>query len=332
MVCCTLFRSSLVWLRLFFCGVCMGIADIIPGISGGTIAFIMGFYEELIFSIKSLNRTAFKKLIQGHLCEFFRLISWKFLIGLTAGIVIAMVCLAHVVSHILDHEQYRLLLYATFFGLIIAASILCGLQLKHWSLQTVLVFITTATIAFFLTGSTLFKITAYNLHDLNNKTFDLWIIFCGAVAISAMLLPGISGSYLLTILGMYATAVHALADFSASLAQGQFDNTAFKILLNLLIGILLGALLFSRFISWILDKYHDLAIAGLTGFMIGALRSVWPFWDPVLPSITSVEPWIALILACCGAASVFILHFISNHNQELIKWIRQKLRIRWLRG
>lgn len=387
-------RTAKDWLRLICCGLCMGTADIIPGISGGTIAFIMGFYEDLLNSIKSFNALAFSKLIHGRFREFFNMISWKFLIGLVSGIAIAMVCLAHIVIYILNHEQYRVLLYAAFFGLIIAAAILCGLQLKSWTAGHLFIFLMTAVIAFFLTGSSLSQAPSDDLFDVKlenirldkplrnydpttkmlqaiprstlsamlakgtvkpstfvyshrdgssrtaedliqasgTEHFDWWIILCGAIAMSAMILPGISGSYLLTVLGMYATVVGALADFAGGLAHGQFDTGPFMILTNMFIGIVLGAMLSTRIVSWILNKYHNLAIAALTGFMIGALRSVWPFWnyqyallplnlekgpqleviDPILPSLASQETWAAISLALCGAGVIFALHYAAQ--------------------
>ena len=314
------------WTRLILLGLCMGVADIIPGISGGTIAFILGFYEDLLNSIKSLNKNSLKILFKGHVREFFRLVAWKFILGLVAGIVIAMATFSHAIRYILGHEDYRAMLYATFFGLIVAAAILCSQQLKRWKISYFLVFLLTTLMAFCLTGST-FKIeNSTNLYSI--QYFDPWIIFCGAIAICAMILPGISGSYLLTILGMYTVVVGALADFTFSLAHGSFDATAFFILANMLLGIMLGALFFTRFVSWILNKYHDLSIAALTGFMVGALHSVWPFWtyevldkgpqlqplEAFLPSLADPFTWLAIGLAIVGAMTVFLLHFVAKKN------------------
>ncbi|WP_052354565.1 DUF368 domain-containing protein [Neochlamydia sp. S13] len=388
------------WLCLICLGLCMGTADIIPGISGGTIAFIMGFYEDFLYSLKTLNRSAFKTLLKGHFRKFFNLIAWKFLLGLLIGIILAMLCLAHLVSYLLNHETYRSLLYATFFGLIIAATLLCMGQVKHWTLLSIFLFASSASLAFFLTQSSsmISSSNADDLYDIKidnivsdkplrnydfsthtlkavpasmlsamlakeaippttlaysyklanwgpvefflpnskSKSLDPWIIFCGALAVCAMILPGISGSYLLSILGMYTIAVGALADFSSSLKNGHFDHPSFLILANLLLGIFLGALFFSRFISWILDKHHDLAIASLTGFMIGAIKAVWPFWsyqyallplhlekgaqletlEPILPSWTSYETWLALGLTVCGALLVFGLHIAAKSLQK----------------
>ena len=168
------------------------------------------------------------------------------------------------------------------------------------------------------------------------KKLDLWIIFCGALAVSAMLLPGISGTYLLTILGMYAVVIGALADFTGGLMHGHFDMHAFTILANMLIGILIGAILATRFVSWILAHYHDWAIAGLTGFMVGALRSVWPFWNyryvplplhiekgpqlealnPIMPSLFTQGTWIAICLAILGAALILSLHYFVQKKTK----------------
>lgn len=386
------------WLRLIFYGLCMGVADIIPGISGGTIAFIMGFYEDLINSIKSLNRYSLGKFFRGQFGEFFNLINWKFLIGLVAGIVIAITSLAHFVTYLLNNEYYRPLLYAFFFGLIIAATILCSLQLKSWKMIHFFVFLLTSAAAFLLSTATLSLFSTENLFDVHlenvksnralhnydastqmlqavpastvstmlskaiikpntlvynyelesygtvqsmihaipSKSFDVWIILCGAIAISAMILPGISGSYLLNILGMYTIAVGALADFAKNLLLGQFDMNAFTILANMLIGIILGALLFTHLLSWILYKYHDLAIAALSGFMVGTLKSVWPFWnfhyilvplnpekgaqlvitEPILPNLLSQNTWMAFALVLCGFSLVFILHIVSVRKQK----------------
>lgn len=381
------------WAWMICCGLCMGTADIIPGISGGTIAFLMGFYEDLLNSIKSFNGAALRQLFRGQFRQFFNSISWRFLLGLVTGIVIAMACLANFVTFILNHADYRVWLYASFFGLIVAAAFLCGMQLKHWKISHFFAFLITVAVAYFLTGITvttssanLFDIQLENRHysqTISNydpvtrmleavsdseasamlakgiiqpatlvysyndhavgpvqtfvharepKSIDGWIMLCGAIAITAMILPGISGSYLLNVLGMYSIVVGALADFTRHLIQGQFDTGAFIILANMLTGILIGAMLFTRCVSWILNKYHDLAIAALTGFMVGALRSVWPFWNfeyvllplnlekgpqieliqPLMPNFAAQETWIAVAFALCGAMLVLGLNSISQ--------------------
>lgn len=370
----------------------MGTADIIPGISGGTIAFIMGFYEELIESVKSISPQAVNQLVKGSFYQFFQLIHWRFLIGLVSGIALAMVCLAHTITGLLNHETSRMFLYALFFGLIIAATLLCLLQLKKFSLPYLIAFMITTFLAFHLTGySATFseqtfdvkmegiawqannydantkmllhipkktlaamlmkgiiqpETLVYSHHDStygrvdqfiqksHSKYLDEWVIFCGAVAISAMFLPGISGSYILNMMGMYAPVLGALTDFTGGLVIGYFDSNAFLILLNMLIGIFLGAIAFTYCVSWILHKYHNLAVAALSGFMVGAMRSVWPFWNyqtvlnplhlqkgpqleptaPYLPEFFTQEMGIALCLALVGAMLVFALHHFAKKN------------------
>lgn len=394
-------RTPLDWLRLILSGICMGIADIIPGISGGTIAFIMGFYEDLLNSIKTFNGENFIFLLRGRFREFFQNVAWKFILGLVCGIIIAMVCLAQLIGSILNHEMYRTLLYSAFFGLILAAAFLCGIQLKKWLLSHLIIFCLGGILAFLLTSFSFDLSSNQDLYDvkfdypisqkstknynaaanklidvpkatlsamlakgvihasthvyshssksygaasdfvkpIHAKKLDIWIISCGAIAICAMILPGISGSYLLTILGMYSTVIGALADFTTNLARGNFESNSFFILINMLFGIILGALFFTRFISWILNKYHDLAIALLTGFMVGALGSVWPFWSyqytllplklekgpqlevfhPLMPSWMDSTTWLSIALALAGASLVFGLHIIAKRTAKASK-------------
>jgi putative membrane protein len=389
-------KNSYSWYQLIVFGLCMGVADIIPGISGGTIAFIMGFYEDLLNSIKSLNVESLKLLFKGQFKAFFNAIAWKFILGLVLGIVIAMASLAQIVHFILNHETYRSLLYAAFFGLILAAAYLSALHIPKWKPFHYLVFIFAAVTAFILTGNINFtktekitfnvpieisvskneivnydsnkkellavpektvaamlskKIISPHLEIFNQSThqpviassiskkgasssIDVWIILCGAIAICAMILPGISGSYLLTILGMYTVVIAALADFTGGLTKLTFDTNAFLILLNMLIGIVLGAVCFIRVVSWLLTKYHDLAIVMLTGFMVGSLRTIWPFWNysyellplklekglqlnpeaPIFPSFVDANTWLALILMLAGTSLVLFINYIANRK------------------
>lgn len=389
-------KNSYSWYQLIVFGLCMGVADIIPGISGGTIAFIMGFYEDLLNSIKSLNVESLKLLFKGQFKDFSNAIAWKFVLGLVLGIVIAMASLAQIVHFILNHEIYRSLLYAAFFGLILAAAYLSALHIPKWKPFHYLIFTLAAIMAFALTGNINFNKIEKNLfnipievsvskneivnYDFNKKELldvpektvaamlskkiisphleifnqsthqpvmassiakkgasnfiDSWIILCGAIAICAMILPGISGSYLLTILGMYTVVIAALADFTGGLTKLTFDTNAFLILLNMLMGIVLGAVCFIRIVSWLLTKYHDLAIAMLTGFMVGSLRTIWPFWTysyellplklekglqlnpevPIFPSFVDANTWLALILLLVGTSLVLFINYIANQK------------------
>jgi len=378
------FKSLYDWLYVVFCGMCMGAADIVPGISGGTVAFIMGFYQKLLNSIKNIT---FR--------DFFHSNDNKFLIALLFGVSIAFVTLASHFDYILGHETYRIYLYSAFLGLILASVIFCARQISNWKRSYFFALLAGGVIAFFLTGPFTQKLLnqhpLYDVHlpiqtdkivdnynpasqmitdvaaptlnamlargvvspitivyshqhdkmgpihqlvdfDGEEGLFNLWIACCGMVAICAMLLPGISGSYLLTILGVYPTVIGALADFIAAAKSLVFDAEAFAILANMLLGIVIGAISFSRLISWLLKEHRDLTIALLTGFMLGAMRSVWPFWSysyvfnalkpakgpllhvakPLLPDFVGGEFYVSVFFALVGFAMVFLVEYLAS--------------------
>jgi len=306
-------------LRLFFCGLCMGSADLIPGISGGTIAFIMGFYEDLITSLKS-----------------FSVASARFLVPLVCGIATAFILLAEFFHSVLGDPVYRVYLYAAFFGLVVASFIYCAKQLDEWRWKHIAALAVGAVIAHVLTGTTLAP-DAVQPHS--SLGIDMWLVVCGAIAITAMLLPGISGSYLLTLLGVYAVVISALVDFIEGMKHLTFDQEAFLILFSLFVGIVIGLLLFVRSISYLLKHYHAITIAALVGFMIGSLRSVWPFWsykyvldplkpakgprlqpvDIILPDWSTPLVWKAILFAVAGFALVFLIEKLANREKKLGK-------------
>lgn len=260
-------------LYLYFCGLCMGAADLVPGISGGTIAFIMGFYYPLLESLKTINSQTGQLLLKGQLKPFFQQIAWKFLLPLGAGIASSFVLLSGFIHFILSHEIYRTYLYAFFTGLVVASTLFCFRQIREWRFSYVAMLLVGAVIAFLFTGPQVATVGMYT----SIAFVDPWLILCGAMAISAMLLPGISGSYLLTLLGIYPAAIGALAHFISSLKAGHFDVVAFSLLLSLFIGIVGGLFSFARVVSWLLRGYPNATLSLLTGFMIGGIRSVWPF-------------------------------------------------------
>ena len=269
----------------------MGAADIVPGISGGTIAFIMGFYQNLIDSIKNINAK-----------------SISFLLPLLFGIILAFLTLANFFYFILQHPVYKVFLYSTFLGLVIASTIFCAKQLQNWKVTHFLFLTIGILLAYLLTGASL------QTEHFTYNGFSWWLIFCGIIAVSAMLLPGISGSYLLSILGVYPLAIGAVKDFTVSIKQFSFNPEASMILFNLMIGIAIGAALFSRIISWLLTHYHNSTIALLTGFMIGALRSVWPF--PGIPDISSPTTFLAFAFSLCGFGLVFFIELVSRKTPQ----------------
>jgi putative membrane protein len=237
----------------------MGSADVVPGVSGGTIAFITGIYEELIESIKSVNLEALKQLRKGGLAAAWKHINGNFLVAVFAGIIISIFSLAKGLSYLL--ENYPVLLWSFFFGLIIASSIFVGRKVRKWDAPKVLTLIAGGAIAFFIT--TLSKV---------ETPHDLWFIFiAGAIAICAMILPGISGSFLLVIMGQYAYVLESVKELRI------------EVVLTFAAGCAVGLLSFARLISYLFKKFHDHTIAILTGFMIGSLNKVWP-WKNTLES------------------------------------------------
>ena len=394
------------WVSNFFKGALIGAADIVPGISGGTVAFIIGVYEDLLFSLATFNKENFRLLLCGRPRIFFSQVSWKFLLSLFAGIVASFLLFAKCITFLLNDEVYRIYLYSLFFGLVIGSAIFCfkRLRLLHAGLFASLCI--GGLIAFFLTRADLatffaeprydvpFRHEQFTVHDLelieakkcvnidaerefvlkvplssihamlannwilstnviydsttgaafqvddvlqghDSPLLDIWVVVCGMVAVSAMLLPGISGSYMLTILGMYGTVLGALIDFVSHVRSGLLDWPAFRICLSMAIGIVFGALIFSRCITYFLKRYHDVTLSLLIGFMIGALPAVWPFWSyeyavdparlldgprlkaiaPILPCFTSDLFYLSCGIVLFGVVLVIVIESVSAKDR-----------------
>lgn len=317
------------WIFLYLKGMCMGVADIVPGISGGTIAFIMGFYGDLLESLCTFSRQSFKDLFSGRLTKFSKTVAWEFLLALVLGIATSLIVFAKLLTHLLNDPEQRIILYSSFFGLILASVIVCARQVRQWSCLTVAAFTFSILAAWQITSLSGAPWTLYT-----PQMFDPWLILCGALAVCALLLPGISGSYVLTILGIYIPVIMAISELTTGLSQGVWEQTAFLILANIGIGIVLGGVLFSHLIRWLLSHYHNLTIAVMTGFMLGAVRTIWPFWssvymlhpfhadrglqllvlDPYLPSLSSAQWWVAIPCAVAGFVLVFIIEGLANRK------------------
>ena len=245
------------YLLLFAKGLAMGGADVVPGVSGGTIAFISGIYEELIDSIKAVNISSIKVLLKGDFKEFWQQINGNFLIVLFAGIAISLASLAKLMTYLMVHSPIQL--WSFFLGLILISSIVILRQIKQWSVGVVIAGIIGIVASYFLTS----------MSPAQTSDSYLMIFLSGAIAICAMILPGISGAFILLILGKYQLVVGALG------------NLDFGIIFVFMAGALFGILMFVRVISWLLHKYHNYAIAVLAGFMMGSLNKIWP-WKQVL--------------------------------------------------
>ncbi|PIB37492.1 DUF368 domain-containing protein [Reichenbachiella sp. 5M10] len=246
-------KSPKDYLLLFLKGMGMGSADVVPGVSGGTIAFITGIYEELLQSINSFDLTAFQLLTSFKLKDFWKHVNGSFLLPLLGGILLSVVTLAKIISQFLDSHPIEL--WSFFFGLIIISSISVAKEIKKWDALVILAGIVGVLAAYFITVIT--PATTPN---------GLWFVFiCGAVAICAMILPGISGSFILLILGKYAYIVKALHEMDLG------------VIVVFALGCIAGLFSFSRAISWFLKTFHNYAIALLAGFMAGSLNKIWPW-------------------------------------------------------
>lgn len=245
------------FLLLFLKGVVMGGADIIPGVSGGTIAFITGIYEELLNSINAFDIVALKLLRSGNLKAFWQHINGTFLLVLTSGVGLSLLTLVKFIAYLLSHHPIQL--WSFFFGLILISAIFIYQEVKKFDYTMLIASLIGAITAYFITKTT----------PASTPEAAWFIFLSGAMAICAMLLPGISGSFILLILGKYEFIIHALKELQ------------FNVLLVFVLGCITGLLSFSRLVAWLLNKYHHFTLALLAGFMLGSLNKIWP-WKSVL--------------------------------------------------
>ncbi len=243
----------------------MGIAEVIPGVSGGTIAFITGIYERLLNAIKAiLGPTIFNAFRSGGLAAVWLAVDGTFmfflLVGMTTGVVTGVLG----VSHLMEH--YPQLLWSFFFGLIVASAILISRHVQQWNITAVLMLLLGTALAYYITVAT-----------PSQGIEALWFVFIsGAIAISALMLPGISGSFVLLLMGMYTTVIGSVKN-----VLQHFDTKSLVVMVVFALGCLLGLGTFSRVLTWMFRKYHTQTMAILTGFMIGSLNKIWP-WRNVL--------------------------------------------------
>jgi len=245
------------YLLLILRGCAMGAADVVPGVSGGTIAFITGIYEELIDSIKNIDLQALKLLFRLQWTAFWKKINGSFLLAVVTGIAISIFSLAKLMTWLLDHHP--IYIWSFFFGLIIASSVLVSKEIRKWNPAAILSLLAGAAAAFGITTMT------------PASTPDAWwfIVLAGAIAICAMILPGISGAFILLLLGKYTFILGAVSGLNIG------------VLLLFAAGAVAGIISFSHLLSWLLKNHHTVTVAVLTGFMIGSLNKVWP-WKETL--------------------------------------------------
>ncbi|MDR2918332.1 MAG: DUF368 domain-containing protein [Tannerella sp.] len=300
-------RSVKDYLVISLKGIAMGAADVVPGVSGGTIAFIVGIYEELLDSIKSINISSLKLLFTGKIAAFWKAINANFLIALVTGIAISIFSLAKAITYLLD--THPILVWAFFFGLVLASTWIVSKDIKKWNWKTILSFIVGAIVAFYITVATPAE-----------TPNSLWFIFlCGAIAICAMILPGISGSFILLLLGKYSYIMESV------------KNLDLIVIIVFGIGAIVGIASFSRILSFTLRNFYDVTVAVLAGFMLGSLNKVWPWKETTETFIDShgiVKPltevniwpdtlvWESIGLAIAGFAIVYFLEKLSNKENK----------------
>ena len=280
-------------------GMAMGAADVVPGVSGGTIAFIAGIYDELINSIKSINMHSLKLLFTGKIAAFWKAVNGNFLFALLLGIAISVFSLAKLITYLLLNEP--VLVWSFFFGLVLASTWFVTKDIKGWNWKTVAGFVGGAVIAYYITVAT----------PAETPTNLMFIFLCGAIAICAMILPGISGSFILVLLGKYFYVMEAVKTLDL-VVLGVF---AF--------GAALGITSFSRVLSYALKNFRNITLSVLSGFMLGSLNKVWP-WKEVEKLVSdghevmiehniapNTEVAEAVVLMLIGFILVYVLEKIS---------------------
>ncbi|EPR30718.1 protein of unknown function DUF368 [Alkalidesulfovibrio alkalitolerans DSM 16529] len=282
----------------------MGVADVIPGVSGGTIAFITGIYDQLVESIRSFDVAFLRLLMRGQFVAAFEHVHFRFLAPLLFGIAVAIVSMARIMHHVMDH--YPVQTWALFFGLIAASILVVGRQIKPFRPTNVALVLCGTLAAYWIVG----------LIPVETPDESWFIFVCGALAICAMILPGISGAFILLVLGKY--------HFITAAVKNPFVHESIGIIAVFGAGCVVGIMGFSRLLHWLLLHRRAATISILTGFMLGAMRKIWPWKEVletrvmgvrefvireanVLPRAVDVEFWTALALMCAGFLGVMLL-------------------------
>ena len=299
----------------FIKGMGMGAANVIPGVSGGTIALITGIFERLINSIKSFNLTALKLFFTGKWKAFAQHVGLKFLVAVFLGIAAAILSVAKLFKFLF--ENYPVYIWAFFFGLIIASIYYVGRTVNKWNLGSIL---------FFAIGTGIALLIAFGTPAQENHNF-LYLILCGVAGTCSMILPGLSGSYVLLLMGNYE---YVMIDAVNMLTTSPWEGI--KILIPVVIGAVIGLLAFAHLLSWIFKKFHDQTVALLTGFILGSLPIIWP-WKNALTNVMkdgtekvigyqwqwpaiNTEFFIALVITLLGAAIIIVTEQLASKKEK----------------
>jgi putative membrane protein len=297
------------YIVVYLKGIAMGAADVVPGVSGGTIAFISGIYEELLSSISSINFNTLKLLKKEGIRAAWKAINGNFLAALLLGIFTSIVSLAKIISWLLENKP--ILVWSFFFGLVLASILYIAKQITKWNILMFVLLIVGALVAYYIT----------TLQPLISENSSLGFMFlAGALAICAMILPGISGSFILVLLGAYKPVLEAI------------HTKDFQLIAVLGAGAVIGLLSFSRVLKWMFAHYKNATLAILTGFILGSLNKIWPWKETLTWRLNShgenvpfneqsVSPFsfngdpqltMAIILAIAGFAMIILLEKMAD--------------------
>ena len=304
-------RSFLDYLKVSFKGMAMGAADVVPGVSGGTIAFISGIYEELISTISGVNPSLLTTWKEEGFSSMWKEFNGNFLLALFSGILFSIFTLMRLANYLLDNHP--VLIWSFFFGLVLASIWFVAKQIPKWNFKIVLALVIGAAVAFYIVS----------LPPLGANSSYWFLFLAGAIAVCAMILPGISGAFILVLLGAYKSVTEAAHDFDL------------KTLGIVGLGAIFGLLSFSRVLKWLFVHYSSITLAVLTGFIAGSLNKIWP-WKKVLEKAiygdkevvlreASVLPWNfegdpqtlwAIILMIAGFLLILVLELVANNNSQ----------------
>jgi len=306
------------YLNLFTKGLAMGAANVIPGVSGGTVALITGIFEKLIDSIKSFDLTALKLLLSGKFRQLAKHINLDFLLAVFAGVAISILTLARLFDFLF--KSYPIYIWSFFFGLILASVYFIGKTVEKWRLSAVISLIV----------GTAFAFSVSVLSPASENSSLLYLFICGIVAACSMILPGLSGSFVLILLGNYQLVM-----------IDSINELNLMVLLPVVVGAVVGLLAFSHVLSWVFKKFKDQTIALLTGFILGSMGILWPWKHPVykldalgnillkksgekvvsgydwyIPETWSTAVIVAVVLMIAGIFTIYLLEKSAQTVEE----------------
>ena len=282
-------RNTFDFIKLFFKGVFMGIADAMPGVSGGTIALLVGIYEELIKSISELNISLFSELKKNGFNSFWKKLNGNFLLVLSLGIGISLISFVKISANLL--ENFPLYIWSFFLGLIFATIYVIYKMINYWSLVSLFFLVMSILFSLFLSSFSIYETTEISL---------LFVLFSGIIASSAMILPGISGSLILVILGVYAYLIKSI------------DNLEFIVIFTFILGAIIGLLGFSRILKYLFKNHRNVTYTIMLGLVIGSIEKVWPWNKSFSVELSNLNLSLSVSLVILGFIIVFLLEKTKN--------------------